>query len=377
MSRREGRDSRGKRLHFRFDRETPSPKKSRRDRKPESENRYSSNRHLEVLDNSDRDQKQQQRKLQDALPLDNPQETKTKVHPEVIQEKIYSSNHHLDIVGTTDCDQNQRRRLQDASPLENPSDTKTKAYSDGINEGLDGKIDGLPVGNKHSSDPKEVPRSRTYFQHDERDSTGHGGRTSGRKAIDHGRWSHPKERSSDRSREKVEPQQPRADDSRVWRHDGFYQLEAEAPPAKKRPAFREKKIESEKETAVAATGTERSRLHTARTTGRGGQYSSGLNNKLERSLPRAEERSSKRGEDGSYQRREVQKGNYQPRERFDGGGTWGSDRFSGRYGERTAHRPGGFQVDKWKHDLYEEANRSPSPKNEEEQIAKVEALLAL
>ncbi|CAA2999701.1 Hypothetical predicted protein [Olea europaea subsp. europaea] len=40
------------------------------------------------------------------------------------------------------------------------------------------------------------------------------------------------------------------------------------------------------------------------------------------------------------------------------------------------YRPTGGRVEKWKHDLYEESNRSPTPKNEEDQIAKIEALLA-
>lgn len=60
------------------------------------------------------------------------------------------------------------------------------------------------------------------------------------------------------------------------------------------------------------------------------------------------------------------------------------DRFTGSTGhdrarDGTYHRQG-HQVtslsDKWKHDMFSEANRSPTPKNEEDQIAKVEALLA-
>ena len=38
--------------------------------------------------------------------------------------------------------------------------------------------------------------------------------------------------------------------------------------------------------------------------------------------------------------------------------------------------PGGFQVEKWKHDLFGEANWSLAPKMEEQQIVKVAALLA-
>ncbi|KAG7014940.1 hypothetical protein SDJN02_22571, partial [Cucurbita argyrosperma subsp. argyrosperma] len=57
-----------------------------------------------------------------------------------------------------------------------------------------------------------------------------------------------------------------------------------------------------------------------------------------------------------------------------GGGNYrGRDRFS----ERKGYRAGGStRVEKRKHDLFHEANRSPTPKNEEDQISKVEALLA-
>ncbi|KAK9109750.1 hypothetical protein Sjap_017810 [Stephania japonica] len=34
------------------------------------------------------------------------------------------------------------------------------------------------------------------------------------------------------------------------------------------------------------------------------------------------------------------------------------------------------RAEKWKHDMFDEANRSPTPKNEDDQIAKIEALLA-
>ncbi|KAJ6801999.1 uncharacterized protein M6B38_193010 [Iris pallida] len=330
MSRRELRDSHGsKRLHSRFDREPASPKKSRRDGKPATEKRYSSGYHLDVVDTAERDQK-------------------------------------------------QRRRLQDALTLEVPPETESKVQPDAIKEGLDRKVDSLPVGNKQSSDTIEVPQSRYYFQQDERRS---GGRSSSRRAAaDRGGGSDLKEQPRDRPRERVDQRKPRGDDSSVWRRDGFSQLEAEAPPGKKRPAFREKKVEAELETAPAASVPESSRLPSTRRVERGGgRYSSGLNEKLERALPAAdEERDSKRA-DRFYQRGEAQRGNYQPRERFSGGGRWGTDRFNGRYGERsTHHRPeGAVQVEKWKHDLYDEANRSPTPKNDEEQIAKVEALLAL
>lgn len=237
------------------------------------------------------------------------------------------------------------------------------------------------------------------LQHDEHGSSEHGGRSSVRRGTgesssylpiyylfllslvdffnlftDHSRWSDPKEQSSDRFKDKVLLQQPRADDSNAWKHDGFYELEKEVPSARKRPAFREKKVEAPPAAAAAANGSEATRVPAARREERA-HYSRGFENKPDRPLHRADERSFRRG-DGSFQRGDTQRGGYQARDRFGGGGTWGQDRFNGRYGERSMHRPGGFQAEKWKHDLFDDANKSPPPKNEEEQIAKVEALLA-
>ncbi|KAL5710589.1 hypothetical protein ACHQM5_021133 [Ranunculus cassubicifolius] len=50
------------------------------------------------------------------------------------------------------------------------------------------------------------------------------------------------------------------------------------------------------------------------------------------------------------------------------------DRFSGRYDDRhdDLKKDG---TEKWEHDLFDQANRSPSPKSTEDQTAKVEALL--
>lgn len=50
----------------------------------------------------------------------------------------------------------------------------------------------------------------------------------------------------------------------------------------------------------------------------------------------------------------------------------GRDGFSGRQG----YHPSKTRIEKWKHDLYQEVDKDPTPKNEDEQIAKLEALLA-
>ncbi|XP_020241595.1 uncharacterized protein LOC109819983 isoform X1 [Asparagus officinalis] len=317
MSRREERGSYSKRLHSRSGRDPSSPKKSRRDGKQATE-------------------------------------------------RTYSSSHRRD-VDTLVRDQKQHRIVQDALPLEGPP-TETKVQPETIKEGLDRKVNGLPGGMKHSSHTTEVPRSRNYFQHDERDSAGQGGRSSGRRATDHGRWSEPKEQSSERIRDKSAPKEQCADDKNSWRHDGFFELQkTEAPPARKRPAFREKKIEAPAETDAAANPTRREER---------GHNSRELERKLDRPVSRADERNFKRG-DEYYQRGEMQRGSYQSRERLNGAAIRGRERFNGRRGERSTNQSGGFQAEKWKHDLFDDANKSPPPKNEEEQIAKVEALLAL
>jgi hypothetical protein len=75
-------------------------------------------------------------------------------------------------------------------------------------------------------------------------------------------------------------------------------------------------------------------------------------------------------------------GNWLPRsdqrDRFRGRGPpRGRERFSGaRFrGGNQLQQATGQQTDRWKHDKYEEANQSPT--NEDEQIAKIEELLAL
>ncbi|KAJ7296954.1 hypothetical protein O6H91_Y088200 [Diphasiastrum complanatum] len=81
------------------------------------------------------------------------------------------------------------------------------------------------------------------------------------------------------------------------------------------------------------------------------------------------------GEDRELVR--VEKDHEQDRASYRGGR---ARRFGGRVRERWGGRNGRDNEvlfhDRWKHDLFDEANRSPTPKQEEDPIAKVEALLA-
>ncbi|PON90545.1 Btz domain containing protein [Trema orientale] len=331
MSRRESRDSDSKQHRSRFDRE-PSPKRSRRDSKP-------------------------------------------------APERLRSSD-NLDSRNQTDQDQKRHRRLQDGLPLETPLKTDPKPERGDPSNDNDRKPDGQHEGTKLSSGPTEVPRSRSYFQHDERGNAARVGRSSGRGATgERGWWRDSRDQHNEKTENKKATNETWKRDDRAkgdekgnWRHDRFFEIETDAPPARKRPAFREKKILVDSELADrAATVTSKS---------------SNLERPAEESLKEERGRSARhldRSEkpfagDRAPNRREPPRGGFPSRERYRGGGAGGDgngnyrrrDGFSGGHGFHAS----GTRVEKWKHDLYQEANRSPTPKNEEDQIAKVEALLA-
>ncbi|KAJ4963041.1 hypothetical protein NE237_022980 [Protea cynaroides] len=252
------------------------------------------------------------------------------------------NNHNLDLVDHASWDQKHRRRLQDALPLEAPPS-----------------------------------------KHDERGSAGQSGRRFVRRAAaDRGWWSDPKDRSEGRMNDKIEPYgthqrdertQAPVDKNSVWRHDGFFELEAEPPASsKKRPAFREKKMAPDSDTvgSTKAMESDQNLLD---------HMVSGGEKKEERGgLSRCDLDRTERSHPGD--REPIHRGErvVPPRERFRGSGSFrGREKFSGRQVEKNQYHSSSFRAEKWKHDLFDEANRSPTPKNEEDQIAKVEALLAL
>ncbi|XP_057963773.1 uncharacterized protein LOC131154947 isoform X2 [Malania oleifera] len=345
MSRREGRESDSKRHRSRFDRE-PSPKRSRRDGKPETERK--------------------------------------------------PSNFDMDVGGHTDRDQKHRRRLQDALPLEAALAPGSKEENGAVNKVSDKKTEdkkteGRSEGTKHSSDPTEVPRSRSYFQHDERGSSGQGGRSFGRRAtVERGWWRDSKDQHGTRvpsktaheTQQKNEKSLASSDDNRVWHHDGFFEMEADPPPppVRKRPAFREKKIPVEAENAdkalnelVKAGHANPATLGVERREERMGSERREERGRNHRHFDRSEKPFAR---DRIYPNRGEPQAGFLSRERYGGGGGGGGSGYRGR--ERPSGRQGSRfgRVEKWKHDLFDEANRSPTPKNEEDQIAKVEALLA-
>lgn len=343
MSRREGRDSDSKRHRFKFDRES-SPKRSRRDGKPETE-RIPSSLNTTNGDHVDRDQK-------------------------------------------------HRRRLQDALPLEAPLASDSKEETEAVGKESDKKTSGPRDRTKPSSD---IPRHRSFFQHDERDGSRQAGRRFSHRAnTERGWWGDSKDHHGDRDpkdqhgdrdskdqhREKAtnktvtDDTQKRdekseaqgSDKNRVWRHDGFFEMESNPhPPARKRPAFREKKIPVDHEIADKAATEAVKPSHPDRSmlSERGGRNP--------RHLGRPEKPFS--GDGALPYRGEAQRSGG-PAPRYGSGRGGGNFRERDRFGGRQGQRSGDVRVEKWKHDLFDEANRSPVRKKEEEQIAKVEALLA-
>ncbi|CAA3019685.1 Hypothetical predicted protein [Olea europaea subsp. europaea] len=210
------------------------------------------------------------------------------------------------------------------------------------------------------------------IQHDDRRSAGQVGRSFSRRTdTEHGWRRDPKEQHSDRMEKKAvssdklqkeEKAKDNGEDNRVWRHDGYFEMEADPKPyVRKRPSFREQKIPADPEkTDKAITNPQDLQVDNVR---RGERENVSRNyDRPERSFMK--EREAKRGE--------AWRGN-SSRERYgNSSGFRGRDRLS----TRQSYRPTGGRVEKWKHDLYEESNRSPTQKNEEDQIAKIEALLA-
>ncbi|OWM64785.1 pre-mRNA-splicing factor ATP-dependent RNA helicase PRP16 [Punica granatum] len=334
MSRREDRDSDPKRRRSRFDRE-PSPKRSRRDGKS-----------MTGREPSDRN----------AGPREHVEQ-----------------------------DEKHRRRLQDPLPLEAPPSTNAKVDSEPTSKESPKKGHGNSEGTKPSSGPTEVPRSRSYFQHDERNIAGSGGRSSSRRSTsDRGWWKDTRDqhvKASDRTMtndsRRDDGSRRGDDDASVWRHDGFYEMEANPNPphpppalgARKRPAFREQKVPTEAQdvhkSKTEAVGPTSTGYSNERKEGRS-RYSN-HRERPERTFARDSARPN---------RREDLREGFVPRERFGGGNkNRGRDTSNGRQGySRSGNND--VRIEKWKHDLFDEANRSPSPKNEEDRIAKIEALLA-
>ena len=74
------------------------------------------------------------------------------------------SNLGFDVRDQSDREQKHRRRLQDALPLEALPEADSKLEVGAGRKEFDKKTNALRDGTKSSSNPTEVPRSRSYFQ---------------------------------------------------------------------------------------------------------------------------------------------------------------------------------------------------------------------
>ncbi|KAL5988209.1 hypothetical protein ACLOJK_035972 [Asimina triloba] len=299
-----------------------------------------------------------------------------------VTERTSSNNLNLENSNAASPDRKHRRWFQDALPLETAVAPDSKSKQDVLDKGSEKKPEEPLDVTRQSSNPTEVSRSRSYFQHDERSSAGQGGRSFNRR--EHGRTDQ-KDRSGDGTRDKIVAHDEKGDernpsrvDKSVWRHDGFYELESEATILRKRPAFREKKMALESENATVVAAAESSKPtrfirplpDNTRREIKEGYHSHGTDNNPERPHVETDGRNTRTG-DRAPHRGEARKGGFPSKERFGSSRSFrGRDRLGGRYGERNQHRQSGFHVEKWKHDLFDEANRSPTPKNEDDQIAK-------
>ncbi|WVZ55903.1 hypothetical protein U9M48_006504 [Paspalum notatum var. saurae] len=333
-SRRDGRDSHGRRPHSssRSRRDDPSPRRRRDDRRHESDRAHYRSRDKESAKAADRDQK----------------------------------------------------RNGDAARLDDPVNAESKSVSDGKN-GPSTRHERSPRGTKRFSESREEWQPRSSFQHNERGSAGQGGRRYDRQASDYGRQRDQKEHlaGTDKQKDeehglqrKFEQDQQKKDGDSTWKHDGFFQLEEEAPLAKKRPPFQEMKIQESAAPVTEPDSVSRKLDQPGPTSAmreeRRNYHSRGFGNYR---AFRPEDRGFRRG--FPDHRSDDQRNGCDSRGRFPGRGGMDRDGFNNPYGGRGHVNQASGDEEKWKHDLYDQTNRSPPPKTEEEQIAKVEALLAL
>lgn len=289
-------------------------------------------------------------------------------------------------------DQKRRRRLQDPLPLEVPLH-ETEA----LRKGSDSK-------SYNSSKPTNVPHAGSYFQHDERNAVSSSRNVRRRPYPDHGSWSDSsKSRTTDRYGDRADYADVRGRENRaqvlakeegsdkVWRHDGFFELEANEPQERRRPAFRETKVVSQdgdsgSKTAIAIDKRDgyNKVADSIKREGRGDA------NERHHEIETWSERVSEggwRGRENVPRNEDVERGRWLERDphndRFQYRGRFSSSlrgrerpgrQFDGSESNQLRSRT--FSAEKWKHDLFDQANRSPTPKTEEDQIAKIEALLA-
>ncbi|CAN0927143.1 hypothetical protein LINGRAHAP2_LOCUS35712, partial [Linum grandiflorum] len=184
--------------------------------------------------------------------------------------------------------------------------------------------------------------------HDDNRKAGQVGRGFDRRANNERGWRD----SKDERRERDRKSNTKGGDN--WRHDGFHKMNDEArPPVRRRPSFREQKIPLDSE------NTDKPAMESNRSS------------HIDRPVSGGDRR------DGRDRYPQRNRGAFLGRDREGHGGSNNMGRESFNGGRQSFNHPqSGRREEKWKHDLFEEATKSPTTKNDDDQIARVEALLA-
>lgn len=302
----------------------------------------------------------------------------------------------------SDSDRGRRRRLQDPLPLEEtphgPDGPVFSQHPSKVSE----RNPLEPGPNIAPLNPTHVPRSGYYFQHDDR-SGPPAGRIKRRRPFDRTGWNEPRvnPRYNERFRETSPGDQVhRREDRRqgashasiqrkmedAWSHDKFLEAQAEELDSRKKISTSEKKpLEAGKVSdeilAGADVGSEAKENPSLIKAGNSEEQKDGPDKRPERRYPdmnlarRERERYRERGE-------ELDRGRWMDSDQWNARFQSRGGRFGGR--ERPGGRSDMLQrnssnnrvvADRWTHDGFEEINRSPSPK-QEDNIAQIEALLS-
>ncbi|XP_027366686.1 uncharacterized protein LOC113872966 isoform X2 [Abrus precatorius] len=223
---------------------------------------------------------------------------------------------------------------------------------------------------KHSSQP---PRSRSYYQ----GITGQLDQSRGRRDVGGKVFTQSKENNErvekSQSREQRDEKSQGKLDDNFRRRNGFTERKDDPPPTvRKRPAFREKKIPMDSGDANPAPTVAVKSSHTDYPQERNESKEERSSNPHHLDKPEGQN-----ADDRALNKSEVRRDGFSSRAiRHGGSGANNNYRGRDKFNRRQGYRPITTRTEKWKHDLYQEVNKDPISKNEDEQIAKLEALLA-
>ncbi|KAJ3673968.1 hypothetical protein LUZ60_005960 [Juncus effusus] len=244
-------------------------------------------------------------------------------------------------------------------PKETERLNDSKRPIDGSKAGSESKIEG-------ASDPKDFAHSKFYFQHD--DQGRQGGRVHIHHETDNGRSELKESKSEDKSSEKMKEKK---NDESAWTHDRYLELEydrylelvSNSKPINQRPSFTEKKMKEPYSSSLNAAKNEERNA-----------YNNNYNfERRGKSFGRGNRNGIRIGNINGNRIGNRRNGN--ENKNWRGNGNLGFRGPIRGIGERNLEQRNEVQNEKWKHDKYEQLSKR-NPVNEEEQISKIEALLA-